>query len=82
MKQCILKFIRFYQRYLSPDTGILKTLWLTDGACRFTPTCSEYMYQVVDRYGIMTGLWLGVKRIIHCHPWNKGGVDPVPHRIN
>jgi len=77
MKKFILKSIRFYQKYLSPDTGILKTLWLTDGACRFTPTCSEYMYQAIDRYGIILGLWLGLKRIIRCHPWSKGGYDPV-----
>lgn len=77
MKQLILYFIRFYQRYLSFDTGILKFLFLTDRACRFTPRCSEYTYQAVDRYGIIWGLWLGVKRISRCHPWNKGGYDPV-----
>jgi uncharacterized protein len=80
MKQLILKIIRFYQKYLSFDTGVLKFLWLSDGACRFTPRCSEYMYQAIERYGIITGSWLGFKRILRCHPWNKGGWDPIPQR--
>ena len=78
MKKLLLKSIRFYQKYLSFDTGILKYLFLTDRACRFSPTCSEYTYQAVERYGIIYGLWLGLGRIIRCHPWNKGGIDPVP----
>lgn len=77
MKNIILKTIRFYQKYLSPDTGLARKLFLTDKVCRFTPTCSEYTYQAVGRYGIIYGLWLGVKRIIRCHPWNTGGWDPV-----
>lgn len=77
MKQFILKAIRFYQRYVSFDTGILKFLFLTDKACRFRPSCSEYTYQAVEAYGIMRGLFLGFKRIARCHPWNKGGYDPL-----
>ena len=78
MKNFVLATIRFYQRYLSFDTGILKFLFLTDKACRFTPTCSEYAYQAIERYGIMRGSWLGLRRIIKCHPWHKGGFDPIP----
>ncbi|KKT80941.1 membrane protein insertion efficiency factor YidD [Candidatus Gottesmanbacteria bacterium RIFCSPHIGHO2_01_FULL_46_14] len=78
MKQLILGAIRFYQRYLSFDTGVLKFLFLSDKACRFVPTCSEYTYQAVSRYGIISGLWLGLKRVVRCHPWSKGGDDPVP----
>ncbi len=78
MKFLILHAIRFYQRYLSVDTGILKFLFLTDKACRFSPRCSEYTYQALERYGIIHGLWLGVKRIVRCHPWSKGGIDPLP----
>lgn len=81
MKTIILQLIRFYQKYLSLDTGLFKTLWITDKVCRFTPTCSEYTYQAVSHYGIITGLWLGVKRIIRCHPWNKGGFDPIPKHL-
>lgn len=74
----VLGSIRLYQRFFSADTGLLKALYLTDGACRFRPTCSEYTYQAVERYGIIYGLLLGVKRIFRCHPWNPGGWDPVP----
>lgn len=81
MKKILLALIRFYQRYLSFDTGILKFLFLTDKACRFTPTCSEYVYQAIDRYGIIYGLSLGIRRILRCHPWNKGGYDPVPKHL-
>lgn len=80
MKKMILRSIRFYQRYLSPDTGVLKSLWLVDSACRYTPTCSEYTYQAIEAYGIILGLWLGLKRILRCHPWSRGGNDPVPQR--
>jgi len=78
MKRFFLKSIRFYQRYLSPDTGVLKALWLVDSACRFRPTCSEYTYQAIARYGILYGSWLGLSRIIKCNPWYKGGFDPIP----
>lgn len=81
MKSVLLRLIRFYQKYLSLDTGIAQSLWITDRVCRFTPTCSEYTYQAVSRYGIMTGLWLGFKRIVRCHPWNHGGHDPVPNKL-
>lgn len=81
MKRLLLSLIRFYQKYLSFDTGLLKFLWLSDGACRFTPRCSEYTYQVIERYGIITGSWLGIKRILRCHPWNKGGYDPIPKHL-
>lgn len=88
MKRIILSLIRFYQHYLSFDTGILKFLFLTPRlrsgqvgkACRFSPTCSQYMYEAVEAYGIITGLRLGVRRILRCHPWNKGGYDPIPKK--
>ena len=81
MKKVFLQSIRFYQKYLSLDTGLAKHLWITDKVCRFTPTCSEYTYQAIDRYGIIIGSWLGLKRIIRCHPWNKGGFDPIPKTL-
>ena len=65
MKQLFLSLIRLYQ----------KTSFFSGRDCRFTPTCSEYCYQAVDKYGIIKGLWLGLKRIVRCHPWSKGGED-------
>jgi uncharacterized protein len=72
MKRFILSAIRFYKKYLSIKTGQI---------CRFTPTCSEYTYQAINTYGIITGSWLGLKRIIRCNPWNKGGFDPIPQTL-
>ncbi len=68
MKTLLLKLIRFYQR-LS---------FSTHPTCRFTPTCSNYSYQAISKYGIVRGSFLGLKRIIKCHPWSKGGLDKLP----
>ncbi len=46
--------------------------------CRFYPTCSDYTIEALRKHGIVTGLWLSLKRICRCHPWNPGGIDPVP----
>lgn len=77
MKIVILKFIRFYQKTRFFHGAIARQLFLTDQACRFTPTCSEYTYEAVKKYGGAKGLYTGLKRIIRCHPWTKGGYDPV-----
>ena len=50
----------------------------TPAMCRYTPTCSEYMAQSLEKHGVMKGLWLGTKRICRCHPWGGHGEDPVP----
>jgi len=77
MKEFLLKVIRLYQKYLSFDSGFFKRLFLTDKACRFYPTCSEYTYQSIEKYGIISGTWKALKRIVRCNPWNKGGNDPL-----
>lgn len=77
MKKIILSLIRFYQNTRWFHGALARQLFLTDKVCRFTPTCSEYTYQAVEKYGIVKGLSLGLKRIIRCHPWSKGGDDPV-----
>ncbi len=78
MKNFVLSIIRFYQRFLSFDTGIPHAVFGLGKICRFTPTCSEYTYQAVNRYGIMKGLYLGLLRVLRCHPASAGGFDPVP----
>lgn len=78
MKSVILSLIRFYQNTSFFHKPIFRALFMTDKMCRFVPSCSEYTYQAVEKYGSAKGLWLGFKRIIRCHPWNKGGIDPVP----
>jgi len=47
-------------------------------SCRFDPSCSEYMRQAIDKFGTTRGAYLGLKRILRCHPWHPGGVDPIP----
>lgn len=61
--------VRGYQIFISPLLG---------PHCRFTPTCSAYFIQAVEKYGPLKGSWLGIKRILRCHPGNPGGYDPVP----
>lgn len=77
MRRVLLKLIRLYQSASFFHGYISRMLFLSDKVCRFTPTCSEYTYQAVEKYGIGKGLWIGLMRILRCHPWNKGGYDPL-----
>lgn len=72
----VLKLIRLYQRTLSPDHGFLSHRH-PYGFCRFQPTCSEYTYSAVEKYGILKGGTLGFWRILRCNPWSEGGNDPL-----
>ena len=69
MKAVLVRLLRAYKRFVSS--------WLPP-ACRFEPTCSEYMAQAIERKGIMRGLLLGTRRLLRCHPFGGGGFDPVP----
>jgi hypothetical protein len=76
MKKLILLLIKGYQK--TPIfQEIYKTVFFTDKVCRFEPSCSNYAYQAVEKYGVLKGLYLGTKRIIRCNPFSKGGFDPV-----
>ena len=77
-KKSVIFIISLYQKTLSPDTGILKRIGLIrKPVCVFYPTCSEYAKEAVEKYGILKGIWLGFKRIIRCHPWQKNHLDPL-----
>jgi uncharacterized protein len=69
MKTIALAIIRFYQKVISP---------LLPPSCRFTPTCSHYSYEAIQKHGFIKGIWLAIKRIGRCHPFSAGGYDPVP----
>ncbi len=76
MKYLFLKIIRLYQITISPDHGFLKKAF-SNQVCRFYPTCSEYTYQAIKKYGAIKGGAKGFKRVLRCHPWNSGGHDPL-----
>jgi putative membrane protein insertion efficiency factor len=61
--------IRLYQWTVSPLLG---------PRCRFYPSCSEYAHEAIGRFGVVRGTWLALKRLLRCHPWHPGGLDPVP----
>ena len=69
MKSVILFLLRGYKRFLSP---------ILPSACRFEPTCSVYMQQAIEKKGVFQGVYLGIKRILRCHPFSAGGYDPIP----
>ena len=68
MKRMLMLLIKFYRMFISP---------LKPPSCRYIPTCSEYALLAVERYGALRGGWMAVKRVLRCHPFHKGGYDPV-----
>lgn len=69
MRQFLIWLIGAYQYLLSP---------LKPPSCRFTPTCSHYACEVIAKHGAWRGIWLSIKRLLRCNPWNPGGYDPAP----
>jgi putative membrane protein insertion efficiency factor len=68
MQIIVVAALKGYKLFLSP---------LLPSACRYRPTCSEYMLAAVEQYGVLRGVWLGLKRLGRCHPFHEGGYDPV-----
>jgi putative membrane protein insertion efficiency factor len=66
--QLALTILRIYKRWVSPAIP---------SACRFYPTCSEYMMEAIERHGVLRGAGMGLRRLLRCHPFHQGGVDPV-----
>jgi putative membrane protein insertion efficiency factor len=69
VKTVALALIRLYQFTLSPLLG---------NRCRFHPTCSVYAYEAIAKHGLLRGTYLGARRLLRCHPFHAGGIDPVP----
>jgi putative membrane protein insertion efficiency factor len=76
MKKIAMYLIRVYQKTLSMDHGPLSFLY-SEGFCRFRPTCSQYSYEAIEKYGLIKGSLMGLWRICRCNPWARGGYDPV-----
>ena len=73
MKKIFILFIKFYQKFISP---------MFPAKCRFYPTCSQYTLEAIKEHGTIKGTYLGIRRILKCHPFHEGGYDPVPKKEN
>ncbi|HUV99852.1 MAG TPA: membrane protein insertion efficiency factor YidD [Dehalococcoidia bacterium] len=69
MRRFVITLLRGYQYLISP---------LLTPSCRFTPSCSNYAREVIEKHGVLKGGWLTIKRLLRCNPWNPGGYDPAP----
>lgn len=66
MKQVVIAILRFYKRYISRGNY-----------CRFVPSCSQYAIEAIEKYGVIKGGWMAIKRVVRCNRWSKGGEDLV-----
>ena len=71
MQKILILLIRVYRFLISPVLG---------NHCRFHPSCSSYALTAIEQYGALRGCWMGLRRLLRCHPWHPGGFDPVPDR--
>ena len=71
MKFLVIDLLKLYKTFVSP---------LLPPSCRFTPTCSEFAMEAVEKHGVIRGTWLSLKRLLRCQPFSAGGHDPVPER--
>lgn len=69
----LIGLVRFYQNFISP---------FTPASCRYTPTCSQYSLEALQKHGPLKGGWLSIKRIVSCNPWGGSGYDPVPDKLH
>lgn len=69
LRKIMIFLVKGYNLLLSP---------FLPPSCRYTPTCSAYMVEAIEKHGAFRGLWMGTRRIMRCHPWHEGGHDPVP----
>lgn len=69
MKRLLIAMVKFYRKNISP---------LRPPCCRYIPTCSQYALEALEKYGALKGSWLALRRFLRCHPFHKGGYDPVP----
>ncbi|MCT4617742.1 MAG: membrane protein insertion efficiency factor YidD [Candidatus Gracilibacteria bacterium] len=77
MKKILIKLIEKYQKYISPDHSDWAKKNNKPPYCKFTPSCSEYTKQAIEKKGVFKGSMMGIWRIMRCNPWSKGGYDPV-----
>lgn len=70
IRKLFIFMIKFYRKYISPYKGM--------PSCIYTPTCSLYALEALEKYGVFKGTYLSVRRVLRCHPFHKGGYDPVP----